>query len=146
MRNEKKKLVAIALIMSMLGLNSMPVFALQGNKVLKTQVTEYKFDYINLDWWKDYNDEYLEGYVLKAITGNQDLQIATLKVEEARQQMKLQFSKELPSATIGASPALLKSPGVSNTEGLFAFPVIVSYEADIFLKNRDKTSRQGNYI
>ena len=30
-------------------------------------------------------------------------------------------------------------PGATNTSGMWAFPIVVSYEADIFLKNRDKT-------
>ena len=35
--------------------------------------------------YKNYNDEYLEGYIVKAIGENQDLKIATLRVEEAKQ-------------------------------------------------------------
>lgn len=30
-------------------------------------------------------------------------------------------------------------PGVTNTEGFFSVPIMVSYEADLFLKNHDKT-------
>jgi NodT family efflux transporter outer membrane factor (OMF) lipoprotein len=53
--------------------------------------------------------------------------------------VKLQFSKELPSAMVGVSPAMTKMPGVTGSDGMFAVPIMVSYEADIFLKNHDKT-------
>lgn len=139
-----KRLIAAGLSMVILGINTMPVLAIHDvkskkNKVIKTQVSEYKFQDVNLDWWKNYNDELLEGYIVKAVNNNYDLKIATLKVEEAKQNVKLQFSKELPSAMIGASPALIKNQGSTSTDGLFAVPMMVSYEADIFLKNHDKT-------
>lgn len=137
-----KKIISIALATSILGLNTLPVFSIgfvKKNNVIQTQVTEYKFNNINLEWWKSYNDELLEGYIVKAVNENQDLQIATLKVEEARQNVKLQFSKELPTVAVGAAPILYKMQGVTNTESSLGFPVMVSYEADIFLKNHDKT-------
>ena len=85
------------LAIGIMSLNMAPVFAIRENKVIKSQVSEYKFDNVNLQWWKNYNDELLEGYIVKAINNNQDLKIATLKVEEAKQNVKIQFSKELPT-------------------------------------------------
>lgn len=134
-----KKFIISALAINILILNTMPVFAIHDKKVIQSKVTEYKFDNVNLDWWKNYNDEILEGYIVKAINNNQDLKIATLRVEEAKQNVKLQFSKELPNASVGFSPLLYKMTGVSNTEVSYGFPVMVSYEADLFLKNHDKT-------
>ncbi len=139
---DTKKILSVSLIAGILSINYMPCLAYSFNKkdnVIKSQVIEYKFQNINLDWWKSYNDEYLEGYIVKAIDNNQDLKIATLRVEEARQMVKLQFANELPSASAGVSPLMYKMPGVTNTEGAFAIPIIVNYEADIFLKNHDKT-------
>lgn len=145
----KKKLLTITLIISMFGLNYLPVCAnvfVRKNNLIKTQVTEYKFTNVNLDWWKNYNDEILEGYIVKAVNENQDLKIATLKVEEARQNVKLQFSRELPTASIGVSDFQAKLPdsfstalGASKSENFFGMPIMVSYEADLFLKNHDKT-------
>lgn len=137
-----KKTISIVLIASTLGINYMPLAAnafTHDKKVIQSQVTEYKFANVNLDWWKNYNDEILEGYIVKAIDNNQDLKIATLKVEEAKQNVKYQFSKELPNASIGVAPLLYKMPGVTSTESSFGLPVMVNYEADIFLKNHDKT-------
>lgn len=136
-----KKILSVTLTMSMLGLYIMPLpaFALHNKRVIQAQASEYKFNDVNLEWWKNYKDEYLEGYIVKAVNNNNDLKIATLKVEEARQNVKLQFSKELPSAMIGASPAVYKNMGETTSTGMFAIPMVVSYEADIFLKNHDKT-------
>ncbi len=137
-----KKVISTTLAVSLLALNTMPVAAnifSRKDNVIKSQVSEYKFQNVNLDWWKNYNDELLEGYIVKAVNNNYDLKIATLKVEEARQNVKLQFSKELPTASIGAAPILYKGQGITNTESNFGLPMMVSYEADIFLKNHDKT-------
>lgn len=140
-----KKQLSLTLIISLLGINTMPVFAINDifknhdKKIIQSQVTEYKFKDVNLDWWKNYNDELLEGYIVKAVNGNQDLKIATLKVEEARQNVKLQFSKELPSAYFAPSPALLKNQGTTSSSGMISLPLLVNYEIDIFGKNHDKT-------
>ena len=134
-----KKIISMSLIVGMLGLNTLPACAWGSPKVIQTSVTEYKFANVNLDWWKNYNDDILEGYIVKAVDNNHDLKIATLKVEESKQNVKLQLSKELPTASIGASPALIKNTGTTSSDGMFALPVMVSYEADIFLKNHDKT-------
>lgn len=138
----KKKIISAVLMTSMLSMNYLPCFAhsfIKKNNVIQSQVTEYKFNDVNLAWWKNYNDELLEGYIVKAVNENQDLKIATLKVEEAKQNVKLQFAKELPNASVGFAPLLYKMSGVSNTEVSYGFPIMVNYEADIFLKNHDKT-------
>ena len=141
-----KRYIAGILAIGMIGLNIAPAFAIRENKVMKSQVSEYKFDNVNLDWWKNYNDEFLEGYIVKAINNNQDLKIATLKIEEARQNVKLQFANELPNLSVGVSDFQVKLPddlgtmmGASRSENFFGMPVMASYEADIFLKNHDKT-------
>lgn len=136
-----EKIIATALIVSLTGMNIMPLAcqAAPQQKLIKSQVTEYRFDYVNMDWWKKFDDEYLNEYIVKAIENNHDLKVATLQVEQYHQMTKLQLASELPSATVGYAPNLVKMPGSSSTDGSFAFPIIVNYEADIFLKNRDKT-------
>ena len=137
-----KKIIAMTLIAGIMGMNGLPTSAhafSKKTKVIQSQVTEYKFKDVNLEWWKNYNDEILEGYIVKAIDNNHDLKIATLKIEESKQNVKLQFSKELPTAAVGVSPVMYKMPGSTSSDGMFAVPVMVSYEADIFLKNHDKT-------
>ncbi len=151
---ELKKIVAMGLLACFIGGNfiQMPSFAIQdaNTKISKQkkltkkekkaiQDEQNKLSYVSIDWWESYNDEYLKEYIYKALSNNQDLKIATLKVEESRQMAKLQLANELPQVMVGASPVILKNQNVTNTIGTFAIPVLASYEADIFLKNRDKT-------
>ena len=71
--------------------------------------------------------------------------MATLNVDEYYQYVKIQFADELPQASVGYMPAVAKVGSLapdfisSDTNWSFATPMIISYEADIFLKNRDKT-------
>ena len=139
-----KKALAAVITLSIAGLNMVPVPALakskkEENKVIKSQISQYQIDYINMPWWETFNDEYLNGYIDKAIRNNHDLKIATLRIEQYRQLEKMQLAAELPSVSGGFAPAGIKIPGQTNTGGMWAFPLMVHYEADIFLKNRDKT-------
>ncbi len=139
-----KKILAISLAISMISTNIAPLAAisLPTKKVIKSQVTEYRFDYVNMDWWKSFNDDILEDYIIRAIEQNQDLKIATLRVEEYNQLTKLQRAKEFPTATAGFSPNITKMPGITSSDSMYSFPMLVNYEADIFLKNHDKTKSQ----
>lgn len=118
----------------------------QNNKVYKYQTKKsrrfddgYKYEYINMDWWKSFNDTNLEDYIIKAVQHNHDLKKASIAVDEYYQYTKLQFASELPSVTTGFSPAWLKNAGKSNYDWTYMAPVLINYEADIFLKNHDKT-------
>lgn len=100
---------------------------------------DYKYAYVNMDFWNSFNDANLSAYIDKAIKNNYDLKNATLAVEEYYQNTRLQFANELPQVGAGFSPSYVKLPGQSNWDWAFATPAIANYEADIFLKNRDKT-------
>ncbi len=150
-----KKILTLTLLASFTAMNFMPlaVFAkdktnTSAPKQFKSTVKkskdkkvsdDYKYAYVNMDWWSEFNDPILSDYIDKAIKNNYDLKMATLNVEEYYQNVKLQFANELPMAGIGFSPALTKMPGQTNTHMLFVAPALVNYEADIFLKNHDKT-------
>lgn len=140
------------LLISLMNMNFIPVLASAAKtqsqpKVFKSMIKKnksktndsYKYDYVNIDWWNNFNDPVLTGYINQAIRNNYDLKMATLAVEEYRQATKIQFANELPAIGAGLSPAYAKMPGVSNWDWFFATPAYVNYEADIFLKNRDKT-------
>ena len=77
----------------------------QSKEVLKTQISENHLDYINSQWWNNFNDEYLNTYIIKAIENNHDLKIASLRVEQYYQMTKLQFANELPQVSAGFAPA-----------------------------------------
>lgn len=100
----------------------------------------FKYEYINYDWWKNFNDDILNGYIDKAIKNNYDLKMATIAVDEYYQAIKVQFANELPSAGAGFGPGYAKMPGTTDSSWGFAMPAFVNYEVDLFLKNHDKTN------
>lgn len=146
-----KKILAAIVLTSLTGMTFMPALAVQevNNNVPKQYKSmikkskkvsdDYKYAYVNMDFWSQFNDEILNGYIDKAVKNNYDLKMASLNVKEYYENVKLQFSNELPKLTAGYSPNYVKMPGASNADWMFATPAIASYEADIFLKNRDKT-------
>ncbi len=105
----------------------------------KDESLKAKVEYINTDWWSSFQDPYLSEYIALALQKNHDMKIATISTEEYYQNYKIQFGTELPQIGVGFSPALVKMPGTSDSIGVFSLPGIANYEADIFLKNRDKT-------
>ncbi len=150
-----KKVISIALLAGFISMNFMPVLAVENDntstaapKQFKSMVKknkktknsdEYKFAYINMNWWDNFNDDLLNSYIEKAVLNNYDLKMASINVEEYYQNVRLQFANELPSATGGFGPGIYKAPGKTSTDVGFGIPIIVQYEADIFLKNHDKT-------
>ena len=142
-----KKVITTALLISLVGMNFMPVIAAENtapkqfkSMVKKNKVSDdYKFAYINMDWWSNFNDDILTGYIERAVINNYDLKMATLSVDEYYQNVKLQLANELPQATVAGGGGLTKMPGMTNTSAGYGVPAIVTYEADLFLKNRDKT-------
>lgn len=142
-----KKVVTTALLVSILGMNFIPVLAQETTpKQFKSMVNknkkvsnDYKFNYINMNWWNNFNDSILNGYIEKAVLHNYDLKMASLSVDEYYQNVKLQFGNELPQLTVAGGGGLAKMPGFTKTSATYGLPILVNYEADIFLKNHDKT-------
>ena len=143
-----KKAGAFALILGILLAQGVYIksFAISENvqkvkkeKVKKTKKAIDKTDYINLNFWNLYNDDNLKFYIMKAFEANYDLKIASLNSEIYRNYITSQRAGELPSAGAGFSPAYTKMPNSANSDWSFALPLYVNYEADIFLKNHDKT-------
>lgn len=140
MDNQKKAFISF-LILSIF-LLQVPVFAFGGPKTQKNVCNiQEKLNYVNIDWWNNFSDPILKCYVLQAIENNHDLKKATWKVEEYRQFVKYQFGRELPSLSVGGDyigahwPEHIK--GIKSN--VFILPIQASYEADVFLKNHDKT-------
>ncbi|MCM1264686.1 MAG: TolC family protein [Candidatus Gastranaerophilales bacterium] len=103
-----------------------------------------KYDFINIQWWESFNDPYLTEYINRAMTHNFDLKIATLTVDEYYQNVRLQMANELPQIQGGYGAGVVGLPpltsGERDTGHGMGLPFIASYEADIFLKNHDKTT------
>lgn len=104
----------------------------------KKETDAYKYAYVNMDFWRQFNDDNLNNYINLAIKQNYDLKMATLAVKQYYQNMRLQFANELPTVAVGIAPALVNAPILKDNYAVNV-PAIFNYEADIFLKNRDKT-------
>lgn len=98
---------------------------------------------LNVEFFNRFNDEYLYQYVNEAIDNNHNAKQATIRVEEYRQGVKLQFANELPSFSVSANYLGIHSPkfnpNLRVSKNAFVLPFIANYEADFLLKNRDKT-------
>lgn len=105
----------------------------------RAKSNSFKYDYINFEWWNNFNDTILTGYINKAIQNNYDLKSATIMVDEYYQAVKIQFANQLPSATVGLGTGYSKMPYSSSSDWNFSVPAFASYELDLFLKNKNKT-------
>ena len=98
---------------------------------------------LNVEFFNRFNDDYLFQYVNEAIENNHNVKQATIRVEEYRQGVKLQFANELPSFSVAANYLGIHSPkfnpNLSVSKNAFVLPFIANYEADFLLKNRDRT-------
>lgn len=142
-----KKLIT-AIMITALAISYIPAFGIEeaadavkiGKKAEKIKPVKNKYEYINLEWWKEFDDELLESYIIKAVENNKDLKIATISVEEYYQKIAIQRAGELPSIQAGFMPGYGNFTGKSH-EG-FGFPILASYELDLFGKNHNKTTAQ----
>ena len=139
-----KRIISLALLISL----SVPALAVEGTPVLtggteqvkvkKVEPLKNKYEYINLAWWQQFNDEYLNDYIIKAMEKNQDLKVATLTIDEYYQNVIAQRAGELPSIQTGFLPGYGNLMG--KTTDAYALPIIASYEIDIWGKNHNKTT------
>ena len=106
----------------------------------REQSDEFKYSYINYDWWSNFNDSILTGYIDKAIKNNYSLKMATIAVDEYYQAIKIQFASELPTANVGFGAGYSKFPKETSSNWGFATPAIANYELDLFGKNHNKTT------
>ena len=122
------------------------VIFLQHQNVFATEL-QIRISNININWWDNFSDPYIKNYIYKAISNNHEIKKAALKTEEYRQMIKITQSKEYPSLMISPTFARIKTAQnqffdvetATLRTNLYAIPLFAKYEADIFLKNHDKT-------
>ena len=107
-----------------------------------------KTDYLNLGWWEKFNDDKLTGYILSAYENNPDLKAAAINTKQAEQMVKMSFSRELPEITFDgryqrefeSSEQRFGDMVIPNySQSNFVLPLTMTYEFDIWGKNRLKT-------
>ncbi len=147
--NGMKGFIAGSFITLMLFNGVLPAISIEEKNLTKQNeqtVLRSGAEYINFDWWKNFNDPFLEDYIMRAVNYNHSLKIAAISTKEYWEYYKLQFAGELPAASFGFSPAYVKMSETASSDFQFALPFIANYELDLFLKNRDKTkSAKKNY-
>ncbi len=107
----------------------------------------YRACNINIDWWDNFSDPYLKKYVYIAMEKNHELKKISYITEQYRQTIKTTMSKEFPSLMFAPTFARIKTAQnqifdidtATIRTNNYALPLIAKYEADIFLKNHDKT-------
>ena len=81
----------------------------------------------------------------KVITNEEVLKMATINVEEYYQNVRLQFSSELPSATTGIGSGLFKTAGLTKTNIGFGLPIRKPTQT-VFLSNSVKAPNTKRYM
>jgi len=97
---------------------------------------------LNIVFFNRFNDDCLTYYIKTALENNHDLKKAGYVVEQYRQQAKYSLGNELPSFSVSANYLGIKIPKLDNfqlKQNAFILPFMANYEADLLLKNRDKT-------
>ena len=110
----------------------------EKNKSTRVYPVKNKYEYINLDWWSNFNDDLLNSYIARAVENNQDLKMAALTIDEFYQKVAMQRASELPSIIGGLNGGYGKIIGSEHES--FGIPLIASYELDLFGKNHNKTT------
>jgi multidrug efflux system outer membrane protein len=92
------------------------------------------------DWWRVFNDSYLDRLERDADAANQDIKLAVARVEQAEAGAKYARSFLFPTVSLGASASRTREaqsrPNNGNTGGLaatyndFQLPAFLSYEID----------------
>ena len=115
-------------------------------KVQKAQINKY--DYINIPFWQKYNDEILINHLDNMFKNNFDFKIAAYNIEESERIVKLALSDELPQIafngyvgrTLTSSDEKFGDITIPDyAQYRYLLPLTLSYEADIWGKNRLKT-------
>ncbi len=139
--NQQKFLTLMLTVVTLL-VTSLPSHAWWFGKKTDVYKLDEKYEYVNMEFWKSFNDDCLFDYISRALHNNHDARKASWKVEEYRQTVKKTFGNELPFAIVSPSYAGTHIPDIgtfSLQKNSFILPFIAGYEADFLLKNRDKT-------
>ena len=143
-----KRFISLAIITSIALSYTVPVLAIQepakdNTKIEKKKESEKikptanKYEYINMNWWQSFNDEYLTEYLIRAMENNKDLKMATLTIDEYYQGIIAQRAAQLPTINVGFLPGL--SDIGEGSSDAYVLPIFASYEIDIYGKNSNKT-------
>ena len=113
--------------------------------------SNYKYDYVNMPFWENFNDYNLIKHLNNVYKNNNDLRATTLKVSESQKLVKMSLANELPHIGFnGYINQIFKSSDEifgdltipDYTETRFLLPLTMNYELDIWGKNHLRTKSQ----
>ena len=99
---------------------------------------------VNIDWWKNFNDKTLNKLIGEALKNNSDLQIAAVRVEEAKAYLGLESANLYPAVSVsalGSRQRIAKDASPSGKPVItdtYTFSSSVSYEIDLWGKLRNQ--------
>lgn len=103
-----------------------------------------RLDYVNMDWWKNYNDEVLINHFQTLYENNHDLRIAALKTKQAEENIRLVGANQLPQLGFdGSVSRVFRGPRTQfgsvvipkYIQNEIFLPLNASYEIDIWGQN-----------
>ena len=103
-----------------------------------------RLDYMNMDWWKNYNDEVLIYHFQTLYENNHDLRIAALKTKQAEENIRLAGANQLPQLGFdGSVSRVFRGPRTQfgsvvipkYIQNEIFLPLNASYEIDIWRQN-----------
>ena len=110
------------------------------------QAQEKTVSALDIAFFSQFDDPYLESYIQKALSDNNTLKRATLRITEYEQLVKYSHGGQLPKVNIGAYYVGHKMPERDNPmfsdpkfENDLVVPLSASYELDFFGKNKSRT-------
>lgn len=135
-----KKIFSLILIILFCG-----VFNIASAKI---DTNNYRYDYVNIPFWQNFNDQDLLVGLNTVYLNNNDLKVSAIKVSEAQKLVKISLADELPhisfngniKQTFKSSDEVFGDITIPDfTETQFLLPLTLSYEIDIWGKNHLKT-------
>lgn len=140
----KNSISVIALVTLLSGCNLTPEYqrpqtALPDTWLAASDKTAEKNAAVEATWWKGFKSAELNKLVDTAVESNNDLLAALERIEQARASVKISGASLLPSADASGGTGWNysdSSTGGSSKRGTVSGGVSVSYEVDLFGRNR----------
>jgi len=101
-------------------------------------------EYMNFDWWKNYNDEILMNHLQTLYMNNHDLKAAAYKTKQAQENIRIAGSSQLPKVNLNTELTRTMRGGQTQfgdviiptySQNQFYLPLSASYEIDIWGEN-----------
>ena len=141
-----KKIFIITILITLLIL---PAVAKENKSSKIIQQDDKTIEYLNLNWWKRFNDDYLTDNLVNVYKNNYDLKNTALKIQENEKLVKMQFASELPFLNFAGdlnrdlrAPMQQFGPSMqipNYSQYNYYLPFTMGYEVDIWGSNRLKT-------